>query len=409
MYDFFLNFLLLCTVSCLGQEVRRAIPLSQDVFSSNVKTRLQGLPNLDDSFAITANCIAHDPNIQTAWDDFQKERYQPMQKWGQEVLPSRMPNPHLVRYFFGGPDLLSVMAFFPDASTYILCGMEPVGKIKSAEELSPQELALGITQVRAVTKTFFQYGYFITKEMETEMSAGPFQGVLPILLTFLVLSEHQILSIQMLPLGGVPGVRIRFQSRCEGLEQELFYVQGDLSNKGSPLFFKWLSSFGQGVAYLKAASYLLHENEFSRTREFLLRESNAILQDDSGIPLRFFDQHTSLNIHHEIEPKGSFPQKERENSLGEGSRVQSSEEGSSEAELAKRSQWSFYFFGHYQGPIELFKKYYQSDLAAAYTTSGLRGPMFFGTGYHFNIGESEGANLLLCVKKKFVPRAIEVK
>jgi hypothetical protein len=361
----FLFFLLCCATSLLGQEVRRAIPVRKALPSIPSESSTQTLSNINPSsqWQSTADWISHDPAIQAAWNDFRQQRYEPMQQWALNELPTRIPRQHVVRYFFGGPDLLSVMAFFPEAPTYILCGMEPIGKIKSIEELSPEELQIGAAQVEEATKTFLLYGYFITKEMKTQMSNGPFQGVLPILLTFLALNNHHILSVELLPLGGVPGLRIRFQPRLGGPEQQLFYAQANLSNEGNLSFFKWLRSFGPGPAYLKAASYLLHENGFSRTREFLLSQSTAILQDDSGIPLRFFD-----------------PEK-----------------------------WGLYFFGTYQNPIELFKKYYQSDLAASYSASGLRGPMPFGTGYQCNTGESGGANLLLAVKKGFVPRATVVK
>ncbi|MFZ4115237.1 MAG: hypothetical protein ACOYK6_00770 [Chthoniobacterales bacterium] len=361
----FLFFLLLCVTSALGQEVRRAILVRQAISSEPLEGSATMLPNTKPSsqWQATADWIAHDPAIQAAWNQFRQQRYEPMQQWALNELSTRIPRPRVVRYFFGGPDLLSVMVFFSETPTYILCGMEPVGKIKSIEELSPEELKLGAAQIGEATRTFLLYGYFITKEMKNQMNGGPFQGVLPILLTFLALNDDQILSVETLPLGGAPGVKISFQARSGGPEQELFYAQANLSNEGSHSFFKWLHSFGPGAAYLKAASYLLHEHEFSRAREFLLAESTTILQDDSGIPLRFFDQ----------------------------------------------EKWGLYFFGSYQSPIELFKKYDQPDLATAYSVSGLRGPMSFGTGYQFHSGESGGANLLLAVRKGFVPRATVVK
>jgi hypothetical protein len=319
--------------------------------------------NASNGFTTTSEWLAHDPAIQAAWKDFSEKRYEPMKQWARHELPSRIPMPRVVRYFFGGPDLLSVMAFFSEAPIYILCGTEPVGTMKSIEELTPEELQLGSAQIREVTKTFLLYGYFITKEMKNQMSNGPLQGVLPILLTFLILHEDQILSIEMMSLGGAPGVKIRFISRSGGQEQQLFYAQVNLCNDGSTSFLKWVRSFGSGAAYLKAASYLLHENEFSHAREFLLNESTTILQDDSGIPLCYFE----------------------------------------------KNRWAFYYFGCYQGPIELFKKYYQSELANASNSCGLRGPMPFGTGYQFNTTESGGANLLLAVKKEFVPKATEAK
>ena len=50
-------------------------------------------------------------------------------------------------------------------------------------------------------------------------------------------------------------------------------------------FLSWL----KGTAtLLKATSYMTHRPEFSIIRERVLSKSIAVLQDDSGIPYRFF-------------------------------------------------------------------------------------------------------------------------
>jgi hypothetical protein len=40
-------------------------------------------------------------------------------------------------YMFGGPDFLYATSFFPNASTYVLAGLEPVGEIPDLTGLSP--------------------------------------------------------------------------------------------------------------------------------------------------------------------------------------------------------------------------------------------------------------------------------
>ena len=42
-----------------------------------------------------------------------------------------------VLYMFSGPDFLYATSFFPTASTYVLAGLEPVGKIPELANLSP--------------------------------------------------------------------------------------------------------------------------------------------------------------------------------------------------------------------------------------------------------------------------------
>jgi hypothetical protein len=99
--------------------------------------------------------------------------------------------------------------------------------------------------------------------------------------------------------GTTPGAKIVFFSP-NGREQTLYYFTTDLADwavKGNPGFMKFCEQQGQGVALLKAASYLMHSNNFSQVRDFLLTHSKIVLQDDSGIPFRFFSK-DKWNIRH---------------------------------------------------------------------------------------------------------------
>jgi hypothetical protein len=100
---------------------------------------------------------------------------------------------------------------------------------------------------------------------------------------------------------------------------------------------------------LKAASYLLHQNGFSIARDYLLRVSASILQDDSGVPLRYCNP----------------------------------------------GKWTLRFFGTYTGPINLFKSFYQPDLRQYYATSSPK-PLTFGFGYHYN---RQDATVILAVRR----------
>ena len=358
-------FVLLCVLS--AQEVRRAIPVRPVYAGYNEDALLlagKELPSTSSlaPLQLSSSYQAHRLALQKMWTKYEQRHLLPMRQWSVQELPQRMPLPSTLSYLLSGPDILNPLVLFPDAaSTYLLCGKEPIGFITPPEQLSPEQLHRGLSNICESTQTALQFGYFITKEMRSQATGGPFQGVLPILLTLLSLTGNQIVSVERLTLGGAPGVRIRFIS-ASSAEKTLYYAQQDLSNGNGHSFFQWLQKFEPFVSYLKAASYLLHEEDFSQARNFLLQHSNAILQDDSGIPFRYFD-----NL-----------------------------------------SWTLYLFGDYKGPIELFRPKYQADLAAAYQTSLLAAPMNFGTGYQFQPGISGGANLLLAVRKYFAPRALPV-
>jgi hypothetical protein len=91
-----------------------------------------------------------------------------------------------------------------------------------------------------------------------------------------------------------------------------------------------------GDSLVKSASYLLHLGNFSKVREFLLRRSAVIVQDDSGIPLKYF---TAGN-------------------------------------------WRLRPFGRYVGPIPVFKRHYQPDLDRLFR-SGRAQQVNFGIGYRW--------------------------
>jgi hypothetical protein len=145
------------------------------------------------------------------------------------------------------------------------------------------------------------------------------------------------------------GVKIVF-SGADGKQQTLYYFSTDLSDWGVKKsgFLKFCDGLGRGDALLKSASYLLHSGGFADVRAFILDRSAAIVQDDSGIPVRYFD----------------------------------------------RGEWQLQAFGNYLGPISIFPGRYQRDLSALYR-SGRAGPLEFGIGYRWRPRQS---NLLLALK-----------
>src|SRR6201999_3076321 len=86
------------------------------------------------------------------------------------------------------------------------------------------------------------------------------------------------------------GVRILFAGK-DGAEKTLYYFSTDLSNGGvkSSGFLKFCETLAPGNSLIKSASYLLHSDGFSTVRDFLLNNSATIIQDDSGIPLAYYD------------------------------------------------------------------------------------------------------------------------
>ena len=366
-----------------AQEVRRAVP-SQGVRYSqplpvlagnDVAKFLAGVP-LPDASPLSSLQRAswyrgHVTALARLSQRFDRNYYTKMRAWSAAELAPRIPIRVPVYYFFSGPDAVSPLALFPDAPVYILGGLESVGSIMPPNALAPEEVAFGLENLRKSAEVILSFGHFVTKDMKAELDRTAFRGVLPLIYMFIALTGGEIVSTRYIAVvrggavqelgsesvqskGQLPGVRIEFRGRGRSEVQTLFYVQANVADdslKSNGSLLQWAGSYGAGNVYLKAASYLLHEPYFSRIRSFLLNYAISALQDDSGIPFRFF----------------------------------------------RDGRWQLWLFGTYSGTLDIFAKYYQADLQSAFATSGAAAPLPFGTGYKWRLGES---NLMLARKQQ---------
>jgi hypothetical protein len=107
--------------------------------------------------------------------------------------------------------------------------------------------------------------------------------------------------------------------------QTLYYFSGDVSNDGlrKSGLLKFCGKLGQTNALIKSASYLLHRDRYADLRDFILKQSTLVLQDDSGIPISYFDA-TKWNFSHSVTTSGRYRSFEidiRHRSLGYFERV----------------------------------------------------------------------------------------
>lgn len=284
------------------------------------------------------------------WNNHAAPRINKQQNWSRAHIGSVIGAPSTLLYPFGGPDLLHAVAMFPDTSTYVLLGLEPVGNVPALESVDGHQVFAALPQFARSVDVQLKIGYFITKEMRGNLTQATLHGVTPILLATIGLLDGQVTHVSSISAGGKPGVSINFTLPGGG-SKRVIYVSGDLSNGGfNGGFRSWVASNGGSIAYFKAASYLTHNDGFSAIRNHVLSNCRAVLQDDSGIPYRYYDS----------------------------------------------SKWDARLFGSYSSPIELFANHPQADLRAAYNASGGTPGIPFGSGYHYR---GSNANLQLYIKR----------
>jgi hypothetical protein len=283
----------------------------------------------------------HAAAINEAWLRKGRTQITPIRQWMQTNAPEFHRSTDTCYYMFSGPDFLYASIFFPDANTYILAGLEPVGAVPNILSLPADAFANDLTALRNSMNSILRFQYFITKEMRTDLGRGDVGGTLPILYVFLARLGYTIEEVTYVT-SPAPGVKITFSGGEQ--PQTLYYFKTDLSG-GNSAFLRWCAARGPGLSLLKAASCLMHGDGFSGVRKFLLQNSRVIVQDDSGIPLLDF-------------PKG----------------------------------WSVACFGRYVPHGDEFQKYYQPDLAALYAQNPPPAPIAFAFGYHWQ--RSDGLLML---------------
>jgi len=307
-----------------------------------------------DSAAGTDRWLVHSAELDRAWKRTDQQ-LAAIASWAPAFLGQAYQENGNMFYMFSGPDFLYAHALFPNARTYILCGNEPVGAVPDLNTVPPETLPAVLANLRKSLESVLSWSFFITKDMKTDLTRTELTGTLPLLYVFLARTGYTIDSVTAVSVdrsgtlsanssGETSGVRIEITAPT-GASQTLYYFCSDLSDDGihsKPGFLRFCENEGRGVSLLKAASYLLHENGFSKIRDFLLERSDSLVQDDSGIPLRFFTGQS----------------------------------------------WSLRFCGQYVGPIDVFKQYWQPDLADQYARTVPEG-LPFGFGYRWQPNRSD--------------------
>ena len=305
---------------------------------------LAGLTNRSrDDFQSTAAWEDHQLQMDARWKRAEL-RLAPIRAFRNRELASHGSG-H-VFYPFGGPDFLYANAFFPDAGTYALVGLEEIGEIPQLDALSVPEIATSLRGLQTSISSSLDYSYFLTKDMRGDLAETKLKGVLPVLYVYLARTGHRIHSVDFVHLtssgqiaaghgGSAPGVRLS----CSGCT--VYYFKTNLSNSGSGRFQRYMANHAPGTCFIKSASYLLHSGEFSNIRDAIMAHSKAVLQDASGIPFRDY----------------------------------------------QKAAWGTRLFGNYVRTLDMFRDYYQPDLRQAYSRSAPK-PLEFGVGYTFTPNET---------------------
>lgn len=330
-----------------------------------------------------------------SWTNYHATRTAKIEQWAATELDSVRSASPTVFYPFSGPDFLNVVTMFPTSTTYVLMGLEPIGTVPAPATLENPRL---FPALKASLWSVLNFSFFRTNDMAVELNSKKpdtntlnkansivktaertnqrvnIGGVVPLLLLFAARTDHQVEAlryVQLTPEGQltdadsatvqkpglnlVPGVEVKLRSKS-GQPKTVVYLSADISDwklgNTKDAALKYVRTLGPLTTYVKSATYLMHKSYFSKVRNLILERSNYLLQDDSGIAMKYF----------------------------------------------KPADWKFTYYGTYKRPINLFAKQYQPALTTAYTDkANPPRPLPFGTGYNWRQNDS---NLLLAHRRE---------
>jgi hypothetical protein len=294
------------------------------------------------------------------WERGEKERFAKMKEWVASELGEANKLTGDLFYPFSGPDAFHAYTFFPSASNYHLFALETAGNLPLLDGVNKDQSFAYCQTVQQAIGDFFNSSFFYTIRMAKQIPAA--SGAAPVICVFLVRTGNTIMKVEPVEIqadgstaptaaGKHTSVRIDFLDGKTGQAKSLFYHACDVSDDGfkkRPALLAHIEKVSKNRTFTKSASYLMHRPTFNKIRETILNNATLVLQDDTGIPYKYYLE-----------------------------------------------KWNVTLFGKYFAPIALFKDRLQTDLREAYQKGNPKA-LPFTMGYH---SKDQQDNVMLFTRK----------
>lgn len=333
---------------------------------------MEGKSTILSSFFSSKKYKSFSENFEKKWSNYDTTRIKRLIGFRDNEIQKTVGRTRKLFYPFSGPDILYGYTFFPDADEYIMMGLEPVGTLPIYDEkgITADSMDSYYEKINTSLHAILKFSFFRTQSMKNDLKNEELDGTLHLLFLFLARTGNSICSAKPIVvdstgtiqyLSSFPklvtkhslnkGIEIVFNSP-DNKTKKLYYYSLNLADGGLKYnkgMTKYLAQMGTVNTYLKGASYLMHETYFSMIRNVILNQSRFVIQDDSGIAFKYFNQN---------------------------------------------GKWKYNFYGQYIKPISLFSYAYQKDLDSAYKVNGSR-EIGFGIGYNF---KDKNSNFMIAEK-----------
>lgn len=299
-----------------------------------------------------------------------KSRLSPITNWNETALKRNAKSDTTsVFYPFSGGDFLHVNSLYPNANHYVMMAQESVGSIPDLSKMDKVQTKEYIKAADFILRDIYAKSYFITLNMIKDTKSSPVNGMLPVLLWSVSKTGHTVTSVEELTVdesgkksyspfkvgvNSAKAVRITFGNPEKGILKTLTYYSCDISNSGiekDKALAATLKAIPPSNCFVKSASYLMHYETFTTIRNTVLDKAIYLVQDDTGIPYKYFN----------------------------------------------KTKFKMELYGNYVKPVSDFSaNLYQKEMVAAYKTKEFKGVLPFSLGYHW---QTKDQNQMIAIKK----------
>ncbi|MBX3229948.1 MAG: hypothetical protein KIT84_26060 [Labilithrix sp.] len=248
-----------------------------------------------------------------AYAEYKKEWLDVAGPFLAKLRPENLPT--TLVYPFGGGDLVSALATYPDATDITTVSLEIAGDIRAIDKADNRRLTQELAQLRDHLGKLFLKAHSRTINLDIE-TRGAVPGEAAYTMAALVIHGYEPTSYRYFAFnsdgtlkwltdediaknknqgreGPFANAEIRFRKvgDTSGKVRILRHVAHDLSNAsvgGRPGLIKFLESKGKPVSTMtKAASHLLWDDAgFSVIRDYLMTHTEWMISDTTGVPPR---------------------------------------------------------------------------------------------------------------------------
>jgi hypothetical protein len=255
----------------------------------------------------------HCADLSRASDEYKKTWVDVAKPFLGALRPKDLPE--IVVYPFGGGDLVTALATFPDATEITTISLEPAGDVRTIDRLPEDHLAHELAVHRSHLERLFEKAHSRTDNLEKE-SKTELPGEIVFALAALVVHGDEPVGLRYFRLrddGSVAyvtqddldaaahhpnelrnlfqNVELRFRAAGgQGPVRVVRHIAFNLDDthlKADGSLLAHLSAKGKVAAMTKAASHLLWNDHFSLIRGWLVDHTDWMISDSTGIPPRF--------------------------------------------------------------------------------------------------------------------------